>query len=329
MVRCLKVVGACAILFLATAGRADAAPLNQIGSISLGSAKGTVGAMVMDYANQRLFVLEPDAGALAVADLAVGRIAQTVTGIAGPRGLARAPTDNRLYVATGESRLLVYSGVPLRPEGTVELGSVPGPLYYDAGSERIYLGLAGRKIAIIDSTHNKHWENIRLNAEPGPLALEDVGSLIFAGVRGQPWIMVADRDGNKQTGRWSTGDKGVAVGLALDEDASRLVAAFSSPPSLAWFDLASGELRGSIAACPDPGQLLSDPGRHRIYLTCGDGRIEVFARNGTGGYSDLGAVDTVKGATAALLVPTSGRLYLGVPAEDGHPAEVRIYAPAG
>jgi len=36
----------------------------------------------------------------------------------------------------------------------------------------------------------------------------------------------------------------------------------------------------------------------------------------------------VPGATAAVLVPTSGRLYLAAPAAGGHAAEVRIYAPA-
>ena len=315
--------------FLASAAVAEAAPLTQVGSIPLGDAKGAIGTLTIDYANQRLFVLEPAAGTLAVLDLAGGKLAQSVTGLKDPRGLARAPTDNRLYVSTGDGKLKIYAGTPLRAEKDLDIGANPGPLYYDAGSERFYMGYGGRKIAIIDSTHNKHWENIRLDAAPGPLALEDQGSRIFIAAAGEPRILVADRDGNKQTGSWSTSPNGAAEAVALDEDGGRLLAAFRQPAVVAWFDLSDGSPKGTAPACAEPGQLLTDDSRHRVYLVCGDGKIQVFGRDAAGGYTAIGEVPTVKGAVAALLVPTSGRLFLGVPAEAGHGAEIRIYAPAG
>ena len=298
----VRVLTAAAVLAGLAFGRAEAAPLTQIGSIPLGDAKGAIADLGMDYANQRLFVLEPDAGTLAVVDLAGAKLAQTITGLADPRGLARAPTDNRLYVSTSGGKLMIYAGAPLKAEGSVDVGANQGMLHYDAGSERIYLGLGGRKIAIIDSTHNKHWDNIRLDAEPGPLALEDNGSRIFIGA---------------------------AEAVALDEDGGRLLAAFRQPAVVAWFDLSDGSPKGTAPACAEPGQLLTDDSRHRAYLICGDGKIQVFARDAAGAYADIGSVPTDKGAVAALLVPTSGRLFLGVPAEAGHGAEIRIYAPAG
>jgi len=325
----VRILTAAAVLAGLACGQAGAAPLTQIGSIPLGDAKGAIADLGMDYANQRLFVLEPDAGTLAVVDLEGAKIAQSITGLADPRGLARAPTDNRLYVSTSGGKLMIYQGAPLKAEGSVEVGTNPGMLHYDAGSERIYLGLGGRKVAIIDSTHNKHWDNIRLDAEPGPLVLEDNGSRIFVGAAGEPRILVADRDGNKQTGSWSTGPNGAAEAVALDEDGGRLLAAFHQPAAIAWFDLNDGSLKGTAPACAEPGQLLTDDSRHRAYLICGDGRIQVFARDAAGAYADIGSVPTDKGAVAALLVPTSGRLFLGVPAEAGHGAEIRIYAPAG
>jgi len=325
----VRILTAAAVLAGLACGQAGAAPLTQIGSIPLGDAKGAIADLGMDYANQRLFVLEPDAGTLAVVDLEGAKIAQSITGLADPRGLARAPTDNRLYVSTSGGKLMIYQGAPLKAEGSVEVGTNPGMLHYDAGSERIYLGLGGRKVAIIDSTHNKHWDNIRLDAEPGPLVLEDNGSRIFVGAAGEPRILVADRDGNKQTGSWSTGPNGAAEAVALDEDGGRLLAAFHQPAAIAWFDLNDGSLKGTAPACAEPGQLLTDDSRHRAYLICGDGKIQVFARDAAGAYADIGSVPTDKGAVAALLVPTSGRLFLGVPAQAGHGAEIRIYAPAG
>jgi DNA-binding beta-propeller fold protein YncE len=326
--RALKPILFAILLAAAWFHPAIAEPLNKIGSIALGSVAGPINALALDYANQRLFVLEGGAGHLIVVDLAAGAVSQTIEGLTAPTGLARAPAENRLYVGTGEGKIAIYAGVPLVPQTGIFLGPDLGSLHYDPGSERIYLGFGATKVAILDTTHNKHWQDIRLDGRPGPLALEDGGSLIFVGAAGEKRILVADRDGNKQTGSWSTGDNAEPASLALDEDAGRLIAAFQQPTGLAWFDLADGSLKGRVDACAKPGQLLSDGSRSTVYLTCGEGRIDVFHRDTAGNYGKTGSVDTVAGATAALLVPISGRIYLAVPSVNGQPAEIRIYAPA-
>lgn len=302
--------------------------LSKVGSIGLGVVSGPINGLALDYANQRLFVLEGGAGRLVVIDLAAGSVSQTIQGLAAPTGLARAPAENRLYVGTGEGKIAVYFGVPLAPQTGISIGPDLGPLHYDPGSERIYLRFGAKKIAILDTTHNKHWQDIRLDGRPGPLVLEDGGSRAFIGAVGEKRIIVADRDGNKQTGSWTTGDYADAVTLALDEEAGRLVAAFQEPAGLAWFDLTDGTLKGQAEACAKPGQLLADASRSTIYLTCADGRIDQFHRDATGNYAKTGSIDTVAGATAALLVPITGRIYLAVPSVNGQPAEIRIYAPA-
>jgi len=324
----LKSIFLAAWLAVAAFRPAAGEPLNKIGSIALGVVAGPIDGLALDYANQRLFVLEGGAGRLVAIDLATGAVSQTIEGLAAPTGLARAPADNRLYVGTGEGKIAIYSGVPLAPRTGISLGPDLGPLHYDAGSERIYLGFGAKKIAIIDTTHNKHWRDIRLDGRPGPLVLEDGGSRAFIGAVGEKRILIAERDGNKQSGSWATGDNADAVALALDEDAGRLIAAFQRPAGLAWFDLADGTLKGRAEACAKPGQLLADGSRGAVYLTCADGRIDVFHRDAAGNYAKTGSIDTVAGATAALLVPISGRVYLAIPSFDGQPAEIRIYAPA-
>jgi DNA-binding beta-propeller fold protein YncE len=320
-------LAAALIISLAATRPAAAAPLTQIGSIPLGSVAGEINALAMDYANQRLFVLEGGAGKLVAVDLNGGAVTQTLDGLSAPQGLARDPQDDRLYVANGNGKFAVYQGAPLKPAPELAVGRDLGPPQYDAGSERVYLGYEKRRIAIVDTTHNKVWQSILLDGAPGPLALEDGGSRIFVGAAGEKRILVADRDGNKQTGSWDSGDNADPAGLALDEDAGRLLAVFRQPPELGWLDLADGSVKGRIEACAKPGALLADSGRGRVYLACGEGRIEIFQRTAGGSYAKAGALDTVPGATAALLVPSSGRIYLAAPAAGGHAAEVRIYAP--
>jgi DNA-binding beta-propeller fold protein YncE len=327
MVARASLTGTIVLACLVAAGAARAAPLTQIGSFPLGSAHGAIDDLAFDFANQRLFVLESGAGQIAVVDLATGTVIQTVTGLAKPSGLARDPEDDRLYVATSAGKLEAFEGAPLRAATGIAIGPEIGPLRYDPGSERIYFAFGSKKIAVVDTTHNKHWNDIRLNGRPGPLALEDDGTRLFIGAVGEGRILVADRGDNKQTASWTTASLTDPVALAIDAGAGRLLAAFRNPATLAWFDLAEGTAKGNTPACTEPGRLLADSDRGQIYLTCASGSIEIYGRDSTGSYAKQGSIETGPGATAALLSPTSGRLYLAVPAFAGHEAEIRIYAP--
>ena len=143
----------------------------------------------------------------------------------------------------------------------IALGPDLGALQYDASNERVYLPFGAKKFAILDATHNKHWNDIRLDGRPGAFALEEGGTRAFVAAVGEKRIMIADREGNKQTGSWPTGDYGDAASLALDEDAGRLIVAFRQPAAIAWFDLADGSMKGHADACAKPGQVLADSSR--------------------------------------------------------------------
>jgi len=308
---------------------ASAAQLALIGSIPVGPVVGQITDLEFDHANRRLFVLERDSAAIAVIDLPTETVTQTLRGMKAPRGLAHEPPNSQFYVALGDGKLVVLQGAPLRWTATMNIGSNLGPPYYDAGSTRVYIGHDHRAISVIDTALNRTLPGIGLDGDPGPLAFENLGTRMFAGAVGEKRILVADRATSKQLGSWSTGDSGDAAALALDEDAGLLIVAFRKPAGFAWFDLMGGSPRGRIEACAEPGDLLVDGIQARVYLTCGEGRIEIFQRGSAGNYSEVGAIDTQPGATAALLAPGGGRLYLAVPAASGRSAEIHIYAPGG
>jgi hypothetical protein len=313
---------------LAWPAGASAASLSPSGTIPLGNVAGAIDDLAFDFANQRLFVLESGAGHIAVVDLNSGAVEQTVEGLAGSTGLARDPEDDRLYVSTAAGKLAAFEGVPLKEAKGIDIGLDLGPPHYDAGSERIYFGYEGKKIGIVDTTHNKLWNSIRLDGRPGAMALEDDGTRMFVGAAGEGRILVADRADNKESGSWDAPSLSNPAALAIDGNASRLLAAFTQPATLAWFDLADGSMKGSAPSCAKPGRLLADADRGLIYVTCGEGSVEIYKRD-NGGYAKLESLATGPGAVTALLAPTSGRLYLAVPAGEGHGAEIRIYAPPG
>jgi DNA-binding beta-propeller fold protein YncE len=321
------VLALAALAALGAVSQASSAQLVPVGSIPVGPVAGQITDLELDYANQRLFVLEDDAGAIAVINLPTGTVTQTLRGLKAPRGLAHEPPNSQLYAALGDGKLAVFQGVPLQRTATLNIGPNLTAPYYDASSTRVYLGYDRRAIAVIDTAHNRTLPSIGLDGDPGPLAFENLGTRLFAGAVGEKRILLADRAASKQLGSWSMGDSGEAAALALDEDAGLLIVAFRQPAALAWFDLTGGSPRGRIEACAQPANLIMDSLHARVYLTCGEGRIQIFQRGTAGDYSRVGAIETQRGATAALLTPTGDRLYLAVPAVAGRGAEVRIYAP--
>ena len=134
----IRTLAAAVIVVLGPHEPALAALLTPAGSIPLGFPKGAISDLGFDYANRRLFALEPDAAKLVVVDLLGGAVSQTLRGLWAPQGLAHEPPNGQLYVALGGGQLAVFQGVPLQRTATIPIGPNLGPPSYDAGTTQVY-----------------------------------------------------------------------------------------------------------------------------------------------------------------------------------------------
>src|SRR5262249_29264564 len=102
---------------------------------------------------------------------------------------------------------------------------------------------------------------------------------------------------------------------------------FRNPARLVVFDSATGKRETSLETCRDADDVFVDARRRRIYVSCGEGVIDVFAQNG-GGYARTARIPTVAGARPSLFVPATARLYLGVRATASEPAAIWVFRPS-
>jgi hypothetical protein len=70
-----------------------------------------------------------------------------------------------------------------------------------------------------------------------------------------------------------------------------------------------------------------DRKRHRVYVSCGEGFIDVL-EPGEAGYRRLARVPTVPGARTSLFVPELDRLFVAVRAVSNDPAAIWVFRPA-
>jgi hypothetical protein len=114
--------------------------------------------------------------------------------------------------------------------------------------------------------------------------------------------------------------------MELDEDARRVLVVFRSPARLGVFSMQDGAIVKSVETCNDADDLFIDAKRRRVYVSCGDGFLDVFNIQADE-YRRVAHILTVSGARTSLFVPEIDRLFLAVRANAGEPAAVWLYRP--
>jgi hypothetical protein len=114
--------------------------------------------------------------------------------------------------------------------------------------------------------------------------------------------------------------------LALDEVHGRLLVVDRNPPELLVFDTGRGELVARLPTCGDADDVFLDTKRERVYVSCGEGLIDIVRQSGAG-YERLARVPTAPGARTALFVSELDGLYLAVRAERNEGASIWVFRP--
>jgi len=76
----------------------------------------------------------------------------------------------------------------------------------------------------------------------------------------------------------------------------------------------------------DSDDLFYDSKRHRIYVICGAGKIDVVEQIDPKTYKTSTKIDTAEGARTGLFVPERDTLFVAVPHRGSQQAEIRCYA---
>jgi hypothetical protein len=90
------------------------------------------------------------------------------------------------------------------------------------------------------------------------------------------------------------------------------------------YDATAGKESGSFDIIGDTDDLFYDTARKRLYVSGGEGYLDVFQDEGASRFARIAHITTAAGARTSLFVPEQGRLYLAVPHRSNQQAEVHI-----
>jgi len=283
--------------------------------------------MAVDLARQRLFVAELGNNSIGIVDLKARRLIRNIDGLKEPQGVAYVPSTDTLYVASaGDGSVRLFTGPDHAVAGQLDLQDDADNIRVDSAANRLFVGYGSGGLAVIDIATSRKVADIPLSVHPEGFQLDPGGQNIFVNVPKAQGIAVIDRRAGKQTAIWPMTIAGGNFPMALDPVAGHVLAAFRNPAKLGVFSKENGAVIASPEICGDADDVFVDAKRRRVYVSCGEGYIDVLdsQRNA---YRRISRIPTVAGARTSLFVPELDRLMLAVRASSGEPASVWIFQP--
>jgi DNA-binding beta-propeller fold protein YncE len=311
----------------AISAQTASSPLILEAKISLGQVSGRIDHLGIDLRRQRLLVAELGNNSLGVVDLAAGKVLSRIAGLAEPQGVAYVPFSDSVFVANaGDGSVRVLRGEDLAPIGRIELGDDADNVRLETARNRVLVGYGKGALAVIDPASLSKTADIRLKAHPEGFQIDETGTQVFVNVPDAREISVVDL-ATGSTLSLPTQGAGSNFPMAIDGDAHRFLSVFRSPPILMALSSQDGHVVAKGETCGDADDVFVDRKRHRVYVSCGQGVVDVLESDEQG-YQRLARVPTVPGARTSLFAPELDRLFVAVRAESNEPAAIWVFRPA-
>jgi YVTN family beta-propeller protein len=283
--------------------------------------------MAIDLARQRLFIAELGNNTVGIIDLNSRNVIRTLDGLKEPQGVAYLPSTDSLYVANGgDGSVRQFRGPDYTAAGQIDLGDDADNIRLDIRSNRIVVGYGSGGLAVIDAASSRKIADMPLSVHPEGFQLDPGSNRIFVNLPKAQAIAVIDGQSGKQSATWPTKTAGGNFPMALEQARRHVLVAFRTPAKLGAFSMDDGSLVASPDICGDADDLFVDANRRRVYISCGEGFLDVLD-TAQGAYRRVARIATVAGARTSLFVPEMDRLMLAVRASGPEAAAIWVYQP--
>jgi DNA-binding beta-propeller fold protein YncE len=305
---------------------ADPPALALEAKILLGTVKGRIDHMALDSERRILFVAELGNDSVAVVDLEGRKVVHRIGELNEPQGVAWHAATGTLYVANaGDGSVRLFQGSDFAPIGRIDLGSDADNIRLDPWRNRIVVGYGKGALAMIDPTSRRKIGELALDGHPESFQFDETGTRVFVNVPDADQIAGLNAVTGRKVTLLERAGAGSNFAMAVDPDQHRLIVVFRNPARLVSYDMASGKRDESLETCRDADDVFVDARRRRLYVSCGEGAIDVFGSVGGAGYERIARIPTVAGARTSLFVPESDRFYVAVRATASQPAAIWVF----
>jgi DNA-binding beta-propeller fold protein YncE len=324
-----RVIGLAIVILLPMTAIAQPAnsPLVLEAKIPLGRVSGRIDHLAVDVKRQRLFVAEFGNDSVGVVGLAAGKTLSTVPGLKEPQGIGYEPSTDSIFVANGgDGSVRIFRGEDLTLLSRIDLGDDADNVRIDTPRSRVLVGYGDGGLAVIDPKNQTKVSDIRLKAHPESFQIDYSTARAFVNVPYARGIEVVDLVKSEAIGMLPTQGHRANFPMAIDREAHRVLVVFRSPARLLVLSANDSAVVSDLETCGDADDVFVDAKRHRVYVICGAGSVDVFEER-AGSYQKITEIGTAPGARTGLFVPELNRLFVAVRAAGQEPPAIWIFRP--
>ena len=316
----------------------DKEPLHLVQTIPMPNVKGRIDHLDVDIKGQRLFVAGLENGSLEVVDLQAGKWLKSIPGFKKTQGVAYIRSLNKVFVASGDDGMLrVFRGDTLDLLDAIKLDLGPNRVVFDPHAALLYVGYGGKdagkdygEVGVIDAKTDKHIADIKVEAHPSELLLDQSGKTLFVFVSAASKVQVVDTTKREVVSTWPVSSQRNGDG-AFDEKTHRLFIGTRTPPQMVVMDSQTGKEVASLPTVDGMDGVYFDAAHKRVYVSGGRdqgvGYVFAYQQKDADHYETIAKIPTRPGAGTSFWSPELHRYYVAAPANDNEPAAILVFEP--
>jgi DNA-binding beta-propeller fold protein YncE len=297
-------------------------------SIPLPDVRGGFDLMAVDLNRQRLFVSAEDNHTVEVADLKARKAIASIPNMNEPKWVAYRPDENVLYVATGkDGKVTGLDGTTYKVKYAFQFKEKCNNLRFDEATNELYVGVGDTfgSLGIIDLKNHRRAGEIALADYPKQFEID--GNKVYVNIPAKNVIQVVDRSSRKVVSVWPVKEAKENIPMALDRPQGRLFVG-CEPGKFIVYATSTGKSISSLDINMGADGIYYDAKRHKIYVSTGEGFINVISQLTPERYQLVERINTTEGAGTSLYVPQLDLYIVATPQAGNRQAALRLYRPA-
>jgi hypothetical protein len=295
-------------------------------AIEMPDVKGRIDHMDVNVKDKIVYMAALGNNTLEVIDLQAGKVIHSIKGLDKPQGVGYIPPTNEIFVANGgNGDGYFYNATTFEKTAAIHVGPDADDVRYDSASEIIYVGYGEGGIAAINARTHQQTGHVQLPAHPEGFQLDKTINRMLVNVPDKNMIAVIDISQLRIIDQWTRNTPTANFPMALDTIHHYAFIGYRRPAKLIVLDSKTGNEISNNEMAGDIDDLYFDHQTKRIYISGGEGYINVFEKQASSRFNKIANIPTRNGARTSLLIPQLRLFVLAERAEGGDPAQLSIY----
>jgi DNA-binding beta-propeller fold protein YncE len=316
---------AAALLLAVNKASADETPLELVQTIPFSGVTGNLDHLAVDAKGMRLFVANKANNTLDVIDLKAGKPVHQVPDQVKVSGVAYAADLDMIYVGNGGGVCNGIDGKEYKVVFSTKAEKADN-VYYHSGNKTVYVA-HGETISVLDAKTGEVKAQISTGGKTEEFRVDKKANKLYVNLKPSV-IAVIDLLKNEVVDRFKLTMTESNGPLAYDSKAGLLfVGCGGKAPMILVVDAKTGKEMANVEIPGGIDNLHFDSKRSRLYASCGDGAgaLAVIEKKGDK-YELISKIETAKKAKTSIYNSSLGRLFVGVPKQEGKDGpEIRIF----